>query len=344
MQTEDYKLELGARIFFGALVALFWGFCFWGLADADVRNDVGSLLSVVFIFALSLFLVDCILWRLRLDKHGVTQTVYGLDVSWHWREFDSGVIEMDGDGCFVRTDWPWWKLGRKLRLALDYKDREKVLAFISQHCQQSTLLESIEDELQPWRMPPKRGNAVVRILKIYLVIFIVLAIQLGLTFGVMCLWLLFEVAIGIRLLGALDEQNLKLVILAVWGVVLYTTTWWWNLRKSESDKFLELVLRSGLLDKAEIRRACRDIDSNSLEELCSHFVRSGLITEWQCNKLKAGRHRGFFFLNYVLQEQVRRDDASTTYLAVDLETNQKVGVRIPSPFHDSPYFFETVDL
>jgi hypothetical protein len=119
---------------------------------------------------------------------------------------------------------------------------------------------------------------------------------------------------------------------------------WWNRKKSEPDKFLDLLLRSGLLDKAGIRKACRGIESNTLEELCTHLVKSGSITKWQCEKLRAGRHRGFYFEKYVLQDQLCRDDTSTTYLAFDLETNEKVSVRLMPSSDGTSYSFDVVDL
>ncbi len=84
--------------------------------------------------------------------------------------------------------------------------------------------------------------------------------------------------------------------------------------------------------------------SKSLEELCTHLVQSGVITQWQCDKLKAGRHRGFFFDKFVLQDQLRKDDVSTTYLAIDLETDEKVGLRVIFPFDGGSFTAEIVQL
>jgi hypothetical protein len=128
MPTRNYRFEPWARVFFGALIGLFWSFCAWGLADSDVRNDLGSLLCVVFLFVLSLPLVDCILWRLRLDDRGVTQTVYGWNVHWPWEAFESGVVEKYDKRSYIRADWPRWRIGRKLCLSLDPKDRDEVEA------------------------------------------------------------------------------------------------------------------------------------------------------------------------------------------------------------------------
>ncbi len=119
---------------------------------------------------------------------------------------------------------------------------------------------------------------------------------------------------------------------------------WWNRRKPECEKFLELLSRSCLLEQAEIRRACHGVKSRSLEELCAHLVQNGAITQWQRDKLRAGKHRGFYFEKYVLQEQLRNDDVSKTYLAIDLETDKEVGLRITPPSDGTSFTFEIVEL
>ncbi len=248
MQARNYRFEPGARIFFGALIALFWSFCALGLADADVRNDLGSLLCVVLLFALPLPLVDCILWRLRLDEHGVTQTVYGWDVTWPWEDFDNGAIEMDGGRCFVRTDWPWWRIGRKLHLSLDLEDREEVLTLIGSHCQQSSLLESVEEQLRPWQSPRQTGHVAARFLRLTLSMSLALVIQFAIVVAVFCAWILFEVVMEFQFFRRLDEQDAKLVIVFVWAIVSYLST----------DFICSLLTCVGLLkrkDKSCIRNA-----------------------------------------------------------------------------------------
>ncbi len=126
MSAKEYRFEPWARVFFGTLIALFWGACILGLASEDVRNNSASLLSVGFLFLLTLPLVDCMLWRLRVDKRGVTQTVYGWNVFWPWEVFGSGAVEKDDKGSYNRADWPWWRIGRKLHISLEPEDREEV--------------------------------------------------------------------------------------------------------------------------------------------------------------------------------------------------------------------------
>jgi hypothetical protein len=244
MPTRNYRFEPGARIFFGALIALFWSFCAWGLADADVRNDLGSLLCVFFLFALPLPLVDCLLWRLRLDEHGVTQTVYGWGVTWPWEDFDYGAIEMEGDRCFVRTDWPWWRIGRKLHLSLDLEEREEVLAVIGRYCQQSSLLESSVERLHPRPIPRHTGHVAAKILRGTLAMSLVIVIQLAIVTVVICAWILFEVVVDFEFFRLLDEQDAKLVIVFVWAIVCYLST----------DAILSLLERVGLHRREELFR------------------------------------------------------------------------------------------
>jgi hypothetical protein len=126
MTAREFRLEPGARIFLGTFLAVFWGFCAWGLTDADVRNDPISLLSWCFLFAIPVPLIDCVLWRLRLDEDGVTQTVYGWRVFWPWEVFRTGAVKKSDRRRYFRTDWPWWRLGRKIHLSLEPEDRKEV--------------------------------------------------------------------------------------------------------------------------------------------------------------------------------------------------------------------------
>ena len=220
----------------GLLLALFWSPCISLLRLEDPLADVGFLLSAVILFVFSVPLIDCILWRLRLDEHGVTQTVFGWQINWAWKDFNSGAIEMDGKRCFVRTDWPWWRPGRKLRLSLDPEDRHEVLNLIAQHSQRSPIVEAIERQLRPWQTPPK-SYSLARILFATLTAYIALAMQLSIALAVSCTWILIELAFDVELLRRLDEQSVKLVIVVVWCIVCFITT----------DSIKSILGRVGLL-------------------------------------------------------------------------------------------------
>jgi hypothetical protein len=120
------------------------------------------------------------------------------------------------------------------------------------------------------------------------------------------------------------------------NLIRWRNKMWWHRRKSETGEFLALLLRSGLLDEIGIREASRGVDAQSggesdLNKMCSHLVANGSITLWQCDKLRSGRHKGFFLDNYKLIDHVCKDDISSTYLAVSVDSVQRVGLRLTFP-------------
>ena len=106
----------------------------------------------------------------------------------------------------------------------------------------------------------------------------------------------------------------------------------WRRRESETDKFVVTLLKSGLLDKLCVLDARRAVkakteSSTELENLCSHLVSNGLITQWQCDKLRVGKHRGFFVDEYKIVDHIGKDYVSTTYMAVNIKSGERIGLR-----------------
>jgi hypothetical protein len=120
------------------------------------------------------------------------------------------------------------------------------------------------------------------------------------------------------------------------------------------DEFAELLTRSGVATNqaatewlAIFRRehpAATDAP-NPINEFCSFLVSGERVTEWQCEKLKAGRWKGFYFEGrYLLLEQVGKggDDASSyysSYMARDSHTKNLVCLFI-RPWQYTPGRFE----
>jgi hypothetical protein len=105
------------------------------------------------------------------------------------------------------------------------------------------------------------------------------------------------------------------------------------------DEFAELLARSHLTTSQQanewlelFRAECLAADDaqNAITEFCSFLIAGDRITEWQCEKLKLGRWKGFYFDDhYVLLEQVGKggDNASSyysSYKARDIRTNKHV--------------------
>jgi hypothetical protein len=57
-----------------------------------------------------------------------------------------------------------------------------------------------------------------------------------------------------------------------------------------AEKFLMLVVRSGLVAEPDLANACAGCDAdrtapNALDELCDYLIAKSVLTQWQCDKL-----------------------------------------------------------
>jgi hypothetical protein len=83
----------------------------------------------------------------------------------------------------------------------------------------------------------------------------------------------------------------------------------------------------------------------ALDKFCDYLICTGLVTAWQCKKLRLGRWKGFYMDNYLLLEQVPYDQVNLAYKARDSTTGDVVCVVIPPhkytggpiPFDVEPY-------
>ena len=113
------------------------------------------------------------------------------------------------------------------------------------------------------------------------------------------------------------------------------------------DLFLELVLRSGLLTPLQLVAACNGFDvlrndETALDELCQHLIGKDLVTEWQCEKLRMGKHKGFFLDGYCLLRHLGKDETSATYLCREVTTGKYMAMRVTPPTHatDGQFHYE----
>ena len=118
----------------------------------------------------------------------------------------------------------------------------------------------------------------------------------------------------------------------------------------DADKFLKVLLASGLLNADEVRHACAGLnldsaDEDALELLCSHLVCHGWLTKWQCDKLRDGKYKGFFHEDYKLIGHLGVDGNTNTYLAEKVRSGQWVGLRVtPLSAGGGAIQYEVVDL
>jgi hypothetical protein len=124
-------------------------------------------------------------------------------------------------------------------------------------------------------------------------------------------------------------------------------------RFAVTNNFLDLVIKSGLRTAIEVDDACHAFSQQTsadftngeaeLIALCDYLIGRTLLTRWQCERLREGRHRGFFLDNFRLDKSVGPDDTCARYAAVDLATNRNVVLRVWPRFtrvreDGSPYY------
>ncbi|HEX3654557.1 MAG TPA: hypothetical protein VHV55_02055 [Pirellulales bacterium] len=107
---------------------------------------------------------------------------------------------------------------------------------------------------------------------------------------------------------------------------------------SNVDQFIDIAVRSQLLDRDQLQRvrtALRSQSENaavSTDSFCEALVTQGLMTRWQCAKLREGRYKDFFFeQRYKILEHVGCSREYSRYLAIDLESQTNVILCIYPP-------------
>jgi hypothetical protein len=105
---------------------------------------------------------------------------------------------------------------------------------------------------------------------------------------------------------------------------------------TEVDRLLALILSSGLVRFSELRAACVDFDTDrtdhtAFDDLCKHLIAKGTLTEWQCDKLRQGKWKGFYLDDYCLIDHLGVTETTTTYLAKNVETGKRVAITITPP-------------
>jgi serine/threonine-protein kinase len=105
--------------------------------------------------------------------------------------------------------------------------------------------------------------------------------------------------------------------------------------KVNSEAFLDLVRRSGLVEGEILDRAMADLKSTAggdaladVEFVAKKLVDANLLTRWQSERLMEGRHKGFFLKKYKLLEEIGRGGMSTVYLAEHTLMQRSVAIKI----------------
>jgi serine/threonine protein kinase len=105
--------------------------------------------------------------------------------------------------------------------------------------------------------------------------------------------------------------------------------------KVTANKFLDLVRRSGLVDEAKLasflEKTTREHGEAVLEDqdrVAKLMIDDGLVTQWQADKLLAGKHKGFRLGKYKLLGQIGKGGMSSVYLAEHELMKRRVAIKV----------------
>jgi len=100
---------------------------------------------------------------------------------------------------------------------------------------------------------------------------------------------------------------------------------------STIDDFLAVVRKSGLVDEGRLEEACAGWTDRSQplpDELVQALVTAELLTQWQVDQLRKGKHRGFMLGKYRLLKLLGAGGMSSVYLGEHVNLHGKVAIKV----------------
>lgn len=98
-----------------------------------------------------------------------------------------------------------------------------------------------------------------------------------------------------------------------------------------ASQFIESLRRSRLLTSEEVEAATAKLnvcEDDAAVPTAKAFVRGGFITRLQASRLLEGQHRGFFIDHFRIDDILGSGGMGWVYSATNLETNEKVAVKM----------------
>ena len=100
-------------------------------------------------------------------------------------------------------------------------------------------------------------------------------------------------------------------------------------------EFVDLIQKSQVVRREDLRAAIKRLRHQNdgkvptdLDFVIQEFVSSKLLTQWQCEKLKDGKFRGFFLGKYKLLELLGSGGMSLVYLAEHTKMHRRVAIKV----------------
>ncbi len=105
--------------------------------------------------------------------------------------------------------------------------------------------------------------------------------------------------------------------------------------KQRADSFVNLVRASGLVPDGQLDRALAELQKqsggmpvNNAGQIAVHLVDKGLLTQWQSDRLREGRHKGFTLGKHVLLDHLGTGGMSSVYLAEHKLMQRRVAIKV----------------
>jgi hypothetical protein len=103
------------------------------------------------------------------------------------------------------------------------------------------------------------------------------------------------------------------------------------------DNFISILVRSQLTTQDHIESIVASFQrdyvptskySNTITALCSFLTSCGLLTSWQCGRLRRGQYKGFSIDEFTLLDNMGQDRGEQCYLAREKTTGTLVRIAI----------------
>ncbi len=102
-----------------------------------------------------------------------------------------------------------------------------------------------------------------------------------------------------------------------------------------ANDFLDLLRRSQLVEEDPLTKFLGALAASNghrlpedAERLAGFMVEAGMLTEWQSEKLLAGKHKGFMLGKYKLLRHIGKGGMSQVYLATHTRMKRLVAIKI----------------